>query len=193
MNKFILLILLTIQTFADIDITFQESEKLFEPKQIVSVEFGMGVVQRLQADTISGSSSISRDNIFGGIKLGAEDIGLRLFISYRPMIIDSIFTHSFGLELDSLIDINNNFAFFYGLNGGGILYEIIDNNSGSDYTKDLTAYYGVETGFIYKISEKHELELGGRFSITNVNSESTNKSYIFDQLLNYYLAYNYKY
>jgi len=193
MREFLLLTLLTLHLYSDIDISFQESEKPFAPKQIISVEFGLGSVQRLQADTISGSSSISRNIMFGGIKLGAEDIGLRLFVSYRPNFIDSVFTHSFGLELDSMIYINQKISFFYGLNGGFILYQIIDKNIGEDYTKDLTAYYGVETGFIYKISDIHEIEFGGRFSITNINSESTNKSYIFDQLLNTYLAYNFKY
>jgi len=193
MKNILILILITSTIIADIDISFQEDAMEFNPKQIVSIEIGGGSIKRVQADTISGSSSIDRSMFFGGIKLGSEDIGLRLFLSYRLAEIDSIIAHSFGLELDSIIDLSTNFAFFYGLNVGAILYEIVDKNSSSDYTTDATPYYGIEAGLIYKLSDKHELEFGGRFSVTNLNSESADKSYIFDQLINYYLAYNFKY
>lgn len=191
------IILLTIffstNLFSNIDLVFEEDIENFNPKQLISIELGNGVVQRLAVDTISGDSSISRDMFFGGIKLGAEDIGLRLFLSYRPTVINSIFTHSFGIELDSMIDINQDFKFFYGLGGGVILYEIEDKNTSTDYSTDIAPYYGIETGIIYSISQKYEIEFGGRYSITNLNSESTDKSYVFDQILNWYLAFNFKY
>ena len=81
-------------------------------KQIVSIEFGFGTISRLEADTISKSSSIDKDVKITGIKLGAEDIGLRLFLSYRPIVVENTFTNSFGIELDSTIDLNNKIKFF---------------------------------------------------------------------------------
>lgn len=179
--------------FGDTEVLFQEDENEFNPNQIVSIEIGGGSITRLKANTLSGQSSIKRDIFSGGIKLGAEDIGLRLFLSYRPLEINSILTHSFGIELDSIIDIASNFKFFYGLIGGAVLYEIVDQNQTSDYTKDLTPYYGVESGFIFAFSEKYELEIGGRYALTNINDKTADKSYVFDQFLNYYLAFNYKY
>jgi hypothetical protein len=178
--------------WADIDLSFQEEESEFKPRQIISIELGGGSIQRLQADTISGTS-IDRSLSFAGIKLGAEDIGLRLFLSYRPMDIEGIFTHSFGLELDSMVDISSSVRFFYGLVGGVVMYEIIDRNQTTDYTKESTPYYGVESGFIYALSESFELELGVRYALTNINDKTADKSYMFDQFFIYNLALNYKY
>jgi hypothetical protein len=178
-----------------LDISFEEEEEEITLKQIISLEVGAGSITRLKADTISGESSIKKDLTFAGIKLGAEDIGLRLFLSYRPVIIDDVFTHSFGLELDSMINITDNggLKFFYGLIGGVVLYEIVDQNQTADYTTEASIYYGVETGLNYSFSEKFEIEIGGRFAVTNINDSSADKSYVFDQFLNYYLALNYKY
>jgi len=193
MKKLFLAILLSVSAFADIDISFPEENFDSVSKRLLSVEFGTGTITRMKANTLSEKSDISRDFLFGGLKLGAEDIGLRLFISYRPMEIENEIIHSFGIELDSIIDLSNRFSFFYGLIGGVILYTIEDNNESANYSTDASAYYGVETGLTFKITESHELELGGRFSITNLNNKVADKNYIFDQLTNFYLAYNYKY
>jgi len=193
MKKIILAILLNISVFADIDISFPEDIIDSISKRILSIELGTGSITRMKADTISRSSDISRDLIFGGLKLGAEDIGLRLFLSYRPLEIESEIIHSFGIELDSIIELNNRLNFFYGLVGGIVLYTIEDNNKTLNYTTDASAYYGVETGLTFKISETHEVEFGGRIAITNLNNKVADKNYIFDQFTNIYLAYNYKY
>jgi hypothetical protein len=178
-----------------IDINFEEDREVVPLKQIISLEVGAGAITRLKADTISGESSIKRDLYFSGIKLGAEDIGLRLFLSYRPALIDNYFTHSFGVELDSVIPIteSESVKFFYGLMAGLVLYEIVDKNQTSGYDNATSPYYGIETGFTFEITPKIEIELGGRFTLTNINDNSTDKSYVFDQFFASYLAFNYKY
>jgi hypothetical protein len=179
--------------FGDIEISFPNDEVERQNKQIIGLEFGGGTLKRLKADTINGKSDISRDMLFGGIKLGAEDIGLRLFLSYRPTLIDDNYIHNFGLELDSLIPMGAKFNFFYGLNAGAILYKIVDDNLSTDFNKDSSIYYGIETGLIFKASKKFEFELGGRLVVTNFNNEIADKTYIFDQIISWYLALNYKY
>jgi len=193
LRTIILISLFSSTIFGEIEEVFPEDESDVKPNQIISIELGKGSIKRPKADTISGKTSIDRDVLFGGIKLGAEDIGLRLFLTYRPMEVDSKFTNSFGLELDSIIDLTSNFRFFYGLNVGGIFYRIVDENQTSDYTKKLTAYYGLESGLVFSFSQNYELEIGGRYSVTNINNDTPDESYIFDQFINYYLAFNYKY
>jgi|GEM_PF-1875636 hypothetical protein len=162
-------------------------------KQIVSIEFGFGTISRLEADTISKNSSIDKNVQITGIKLGAEDIGLRLFLSYRPIVVENTFTNSFGIELDSTIDLNNKIKFFYGISLGTIIYKIVDKNDTSSFNKKTTGYYGLEGGFIFNILENIELESGMRYMITNLNDSSAGTSYMFDQYMNYYLALNIKY
>jgi hypothetical protein len=173
---------------ADIDIVLDDQTPQVEGKQIISLEFGLGSLQRLRADTVSKQSAIKHDLGFGGFKLGAEDIGLRLFLSYRSYDIESVWVNDFGFSFDSVIDINTKFQFFYGLNGGVLNYKIVDKHETSSYNKDLTPYYGLESGFIFKFDNHNEIELGGRFLITNMN-KTDNQSRMFDQLIIYYIAY----
>ncbi|HIC10146.1 MAG TPA: hypothetical protein EYO61_02140 [Campylobacterales bacterium] len=173
---------------------FPEENGETQAKRIISIEIGKGEISRPKADTLAKKEDITRDIEFGAIKLGAEDLGMRLFLSYRPMEVEKdIFTHSFGLELDSMVDISSHFRFFYGLVGGVILYQIEDKNSSVGYTKDSTGYYGLEGGFIIAFTENYELEIGGRYSVTNINNDTPDSSYIFDRLIHYYLAFNYRY
>jgi hypothetical protein len=194
----LLALFMPILLFGDIEIDFQEREDdEVVYKQIISFELGGGTIQRPKADTLAQESSISRDFYSAGVKIGAEDIGLRLFLSYRPLLIEeedeTILTHSFGLELDSLIDLNERIRLFYGLVGGGIAYEIEDKNSSIEYSKTITPYYGLNLGAIFDLAEHFEFEVGGRFAITNINSSELDSSYIFDNVLNYYIGLNYKY
>jgi len=195
LNKFLLLIFVLINLLftefllADIDIVLDDRVEEVKGKQIFSFEFGLGTLQRLRADTISKKSAIKHNLGFGGFKLGAEDIGLRLFLGYRSYGIESVWVNDFGLSFDSVVGIGTSFKFFYGLNGGVIDYQIVDENETSSYNKDYTPYYGLETGFIFQLNNHNEIELGGRFMITNINT-TDNKNRIFDQLITYYIAYN---
>jgi hypothetical protein len=196
LNKFLLLIFVFINLLftefllADIDIVLDDRTPQVEGKQVISLEFGLGTLQRLRADTVSKKSAIKHNLGFGGFKLGAEDIGLRLFLSYRSYDIEAVWVNDFGISFDSVIDIGSRFQFFYGLNGGVISYQIVDKNETSSYNKDFTPYYGLESGFIFKFDKHNEIELGGRFMITNIN-KTDNQSRIFDNLITYYIAYNF--
>ena len=87
---------------ADIDIVLDDRVEEVKGKQIFSFEFGLGTLQRLRADTISKKSAIKHNLGFGGFKLGAEDIGLRLFLGYRSYGIESVWVNDFGLSFDNL-------------------------------------------------------------------------------------------
>ncbi len=192
--RLIILVFISIsQIFGDIDVTLSDTIYEDKSKQIIAVELGGGKLSRPKADTFSQTTSIDRDLYFGAIKLGAEDIGLRLFLTYRPMEIEKTVVHSLGIELDSIINLSSHFKFFYGIIGGTMFYHIVDNNQTYDYKKEATGYYGLESGFIFAFSDSYELEIGGRYSVTNLNDDKADSSYLFDQLTHYYLAFNYKY
>ncbi len=194
-------IIFSASLFGEVDLYFSDELEIKDlddksnekPKQIVAVEFGFGKLSRLEADTISKNSSIERDVKITGIKLGAEDIGLRLFLSYRPLVIEDTFTNSFGLELDSTIDIKDKIKFFYGLAIGFMFYEIVDKNMTSSFEKNTTPYYGLEAGFVFNILDNIELESGFRYLVTNINDSSADTSYMFDIYTNYYFGLNFKY
>jgi hypothetical protein len=177
----------------DVEIDFTEDVEKVAYKSIISFEAGFGSIMRPKVDTVSGENDIKRNMKNLGFKIGAEDIGLRLFLSYRPLIIEDSVAQSFGVELDSMIYLSQKMKFFYGLSAGGMFYEIVDENTTSTYNNSWNNYFGFGTGVVFGVSDHLELELSARYSITNFNNDSVDSSYVFDQILNYYLAINYKF
>jgi hypothetical protein len=193
MKFFALFFTISTLLFAELEISFPEDEEVVDYKSIVAFEFGLGSLSRPKVNTLSGNADIKRDFTNLGFKLGAEDIGLRLFLSYRPIILQDATAQSFGIELDSMIDLSSKMKFFYGLAVGGLLYEIVDNNETSTYKTSWNNYYGFGTGLVFEISKQFEIEFSGRYSITNINDDSVDSSYVFDQFMNYYVGLNYKF
>jgi len=190
-KKLSLLLLITISSlWSDIEVYFQEDEIEYVPKHLISVEFLMGTISRSEANIDEKVTIHDRSIRSTGIKIGAEDMGLRLFFSYRPLTIDGIFTYSYGLELDSMIVTDSIWKLFYGVHIGALNYKF---DSGDSYKEENSPYYGFELGIIAEVFENYDLEVGARYSLTHPENSSISTAYIVDEILNYYLAINFKY
>jgi hypothetical protein len=187
MKKLLIVLLLPLYLWGDIEVYFQEDEIEYVPKHLFSVEFMMGTISRSEANIDEKVTIHDRAIKSTGFKIGAEDMGLRLFFSYRPMEIDNVFTYSYGVELDSMIVTESIWRLFYGIHLGGLKYSFDKND-------DSTApYYGFELGIIAEIFENYDLEVGARYSLTHPDNSSISTAYVVDEVLNYYFAVNFKY
>lgn len=190
MRKLLLTLTLFTSLWGDIEVYFQEDEIEYIPKHLFSVEFMMGTISRSEANIDDKVTIHDRAIKSTGFKIGAEDMGLRLFFSYRPMEIDGVFTYSYGVELDSMIVTDSIWRIFYGIHIGGLKYKF---DSGDGYIEETSPYYGFELGVIAEIFENYDLEVGARYSLTHPENNSISTAYIVDEVLNYYFAINFKY
>jgi hypothetical protein len=189
-KKYIFLLLFSVKLFGDIEVYFQEDEIEYIPKHLIAVEFLVGSISRSEANIDKKDVVHNRSMSGAGIKIGAEDMGLRLFLSYRTIDIKGVLTYSYGLEIDSLITTESIWKFFYGAHVGGICYKFDGENS---YKEKTSPYYGLELGVIAELSNSYDFEVGARYSLTHPEKSSISTAYVVDEILNYYIALNFKY
>jgi hypothetical protein len=181
---------------AEIELYFEQESRDI-PKQIISLEIGTGSFSRTYTQMVNKETKIdNKQQYFGGFKIGAEDIGLRLFLSGRYLNIEDVNTYSYGFELDSFFNKSSEtFRAFYGINFGLIDYKLnkIESENDPDFERVTTPYYGIQLGAVYSFNANFETEFGTRYALTNFNSNEFDTSYIIDEIWTVYFSINYKY
>ena len=132
----------------------------------------------------------------GGIKIGAQSDNYRLFLSGRYFdpkdSYDYILTT--GLELQYLFNFSKVANFFLGVNGGYFMtrftgYTETNTRSVSD------VYVGGDAGFNFHINKTIDIEVGGRYTKLNIESNiaSSSVTYRFDNIVTGYASVIFKY
>lgn len=92
-----------------------------------------------------------------GLKIGAEGESYRVFVSTRYLKGTNYdYGYTYGIELQYLLRLTNNFNIFLGGNYGHITLKPSNTSSLG------TIYYGADTGVNFNLSENFDFELGVR-------------------------------
>jgi hypothetical protein len=144
-------------------------------KSLVGVEAGYGQFEYNAAneDNINqGRNSSSEDFGTLGLKIGAQTKEFRIFLGAEYYVVDGAFDYanSFGGSFQYLIYVNNNFNFFFGINGGLMNVKVVDNSIGKSFEYS-DPYFGGDVGINYDFNDKLGLEVGFRY--ININADNT--------------------
>lgn len=141
-------------------------------KGLIGLEVGY-IGSKYQYDT--GNSDIEGNHIRQkidsnsaafGFKLGAESEEFRIFVDTRIWNSEKYNNGwTVGAALQYLIPLDEALNAFIGVNGGGV------NVKNGQWDR----YIGGDAGINYHLSDSMDFELGGRYSGTDVNSETMGK------------------
>ena len=160
-------------------------------QKIVALEYGMATINQTYG---TGSTADNASANSYGIKLGAKEDSMRLFISYRLQSIKytsaTKYGNNFGLELDYFLQMGP-LGLYLGPVAGYTTYAFIGQDTTTRSVK--APYYGAEGGLTFTLGH-FELDAGARYSYLGVsNTEVTAQEYAIDNKISYYLSVNYVY
>lgn len=133
----------------------------------------------------------------GGLKIGAEGDDYRLFLDLHYYANSDRFDYltTYGTEFDYMLHLSESANLYLGVGIGmaNIKFTPTKHNA-TDLVRTLSDYYYSGTlGFNFEITNGFDLDLGARYTSINSNNTKNSVEYNFDNLINGYATFIYKF